>query len=93
MNSYAVIAYAAPVAAFLFGWLAVALHRRSLRAGTTLKVSQDAATATGVALDTQLAELAREHARLQTHIEQIARESARARFGNTRAPSGTAPAR
>jgi len=31
MNSYAVIAFATPVAVVLLGWAAVALHRRSLR--------------------------------------------------------------
>jgi hypothetical protein len=31
MNSYAVIAFTAPVAAVLLGWAAMALHRRSLR--------------------------------------------------------------
>ena len=31
MNSYALVAFATPVAALLLGWAAVALHRRSLR--------------------------------------------------------------
>jgi hypothetical protein len=31
MNGYALIAYATPVAAAALGWLAVWLHRRSLR--------------------------------------------------------------
>ena len=31
MNSYALVAFATPVAVLLFGWAAVALHRRSLR--------------------------------------------------------------
>lgn len=30
MNSYAVVAFATPVAALLLGWAGVALHRRSL---------------------------------------------------------------
>lgn len=31
VNSYALIAFATPAAALLLGWVAVALHRRSLR--------------------------------------------------------------
>ena len=30
MNSYALVAFATPIAALLLGWAAVALHRRSL---------------------------------------------------------------
>jgi len=99
VNSYAVIAYATPVAAFLMGLLAVGLHRWSAyrRLSPEARAARNAQRdekirAEGEALEGRLRELVRENARLGAHLDQLARDAARER--ESRLPSnGTAPAR
>jgi hypothetical protein len=83
VNGYAAVAFATPVAALLLGWVAVALHRRSLLRGSTPEQRAERRARRERELDEQMAalrakldEAERESALLRARLDRDARERA-----------------